>query len=83
MPLEGIPIDRVVAHLAEHHPQQLLWECNDAETMLPIDRPVATVMGHQPRDKPIDTGDGIAIDTGAGTIGPGRLTAVPLPERRF
>jgi serine/threonine protein phosphatase 1 len=81
VPLEGIPIDRVVPHLAQHHPRELLWASNDPETMLPVDRPV--VMGHQPRDKPMDNGDVIAIDTGAATLERGRLTAVLLPERRF
>ena len=41
-------------------------------------------MGHAPRDEPLDTGDVIAIDTGAGTRdGGGRLTALLLPERKF
>jgi len=79
--LDGVPFDRVVPHLAQHHQHELLWASNDPETMLPVDRPV--VMGHQPRDKPVDNGDVIAIDTGAATLETGRLTAVLLPERRF
>lgn len=81
VPLTGVPFDRVVPYLADTHAHDLLWASNDPEAMLPLDRPV--VMGHQPRDEPLDTGDVIAIDTGAGTLNGGRLTALLLPERRF
>jgi serine/threonine protein phosphatase 1 len=79
--LAGVPFDGVVQHLAEHHPRELLWTANDPETMPPIDRPI--IMGHQPRAEPLDTGDVLAIDTGAGTLDDGRLTALLLPERTF
>jgi hypothetical protein len=48
--------------------------------MLPVDRPI--VMGHRQVREPLDTGEVIAIDTGAGEPD-GRLTALLLPERRF
>lgn len=66
-----VPPDRKHAH-------DLLWGANDPEAMLPLDRPV--IMGHQPRQAPLDTSEVIAIDTGAGTLEGGRLTAVLLPE---
>lgn len=79
--LAGVPFDHVVPHLAEKHAHHLLWGSNDPEAMLPLDRPV--IMGHQPRESPLDTGDVIAIDTGAGTLDGGRLTALLLPEKTF
>jgi serine/threonine protein phosphatase 1 len=77
----GLTVDGVVPWLVKNRPADLLWAFNDAETMSPVDRPV--IMGHVPRARPIDTGDSIAIDTGAGTRRYGKLTAVVLPERRF
>jgi serine/threonine protein phosphatase 1 len=79
--LAGVPFDRVVLHLADQHAHDLLWASNDPEAMLPLGR--AVIMGHQPREAPLDTGDVIAIDTGAGTLDGGRLTALLLPERTF
>ncbi|MCB9686010.1 MAG: fructose-bisphosphatase class III [Alphaproteobacteria bacterium] len=78
---EGIELDQVVPWLAEHHAPDLMWRANDPEAMLPVGRPI--IMGHQPRPEPLDTGDVIAIDTGAGKPSMGRLTALLLPERKF
>ncbi|MBK7395762.1 MAG: metallophosphoesterase [Myxococcales bacterium] len=77
---EGVPFDGIVPWLVEHHAQDLLWSKNDPEMCPPIDRPV--IMGHRPRVDPLDTGDVLAIDTGAGSTD-GRLTALLLPERAF
>ena len=42
------------------------------------------IMGHVALNDPLDTGDVLAIDTGAGALGRhGRLTAVVLPQRKF
>ena len=79
--LKGIAYDQLVPYLAENHARDLLWGANDPEAAPPLDRPV--IMGHQPRQEPLDTGDVIAIDTGAGTLDGGRLTALLLPERAF
>jgi serine/threonine protein phosphatase 1 len=79
--LSGVAFDDVVPFLVRTHPATLLWAKNDPEEMLPVDRTV--IMGHVRRRAPLDTGDVLAIDTGAGTIGTGGLTAVVLPERRF
>ncbi len=68
-------------YLAANHLRELHWGTNDPEAAPPLDRPV--IMGHQPREEPFDTGDVIAIDTGAGTLDGGRLTALLLPERAF
>jgi len=77
----GLAVEGVVPWLVKHRAADLLWAFNDPEAMPPVDRPV--IMGHVPRPRPIDTGDAIAIDTGAGTRTYGKLTAVVLPERRF
>ncbi len=80
--LKGIAYDQLVPFLARHHLRDLHWGDNDPEAAPPLDRPV--IMGHRPREEPLDTGDVIAIDTGAGTVrGGGRLTALLLPERSF
>lgn len=80
-PLPGLALEEVVPHLARTIPASLLWAKNEPEEMLPVDRPV--VMGHLRMRRPLDTGNVIAIDTGAGTDPMGALTAVLLPERRF
>lgn len=59
----------------------LRWPSTEPEMMLPVDRTV--IMGHVPQRKAVDTGELIALDTGAGTCAPWKLTAVILPERRF
>jgi len=79
--LRGVPLDEVVPHLARVRPASLLWAKNDPETMLPVGRTV--IMGHLRVPEPIDTGEVLAIDTGAGTVPGAPLTAVLLPERRF
>ncbi len=79
--MTGLSADQVVPHLAKHKPASLLWAKNDPEDMLPVDRTV--VMGHLIQRRPLDAGYVIAVDTGAGTIPTGTLTAVVLPERRF
>jgi serine/threonine protein phosphatase 1 len=76
----GLTVEDVVPTLARGRAADLLWRANDPEAMVPLDRPL--IMGHRPRKAPLDTGDVIAIDTGAGKPG-GRLTAVVLPDRRF
>lgn len=78
---EGVAYDQIVPWLARHHGKELLWGTNEPEAIPPVDRPV--IMGHLVRDEPLDTGDVLAIDTGAGTVVNGRLTAVLLPERAF
>ncbi|MES2641376.1 MAG: metallophosphoesterase [Myxococcota bacterium] len=79
--LRGVAFADVVPFLAARHPDALLWGANDPEEMLALDRPV--VMGHVRRRSPLDIGHVLAIDTGAGTIVGGALTAVVLPERKF
>ncbi len=79
--LAGLASHEVIPHLARTKPASLLWPKNEPDDMLPLDRTV--LMGHVPLRKPLDTGAVLAIDTGAGTIPGGRLTAVILPERRF
>jgi serine/threonine protein phosphatase 1 len=79
--LAGLTVAEVVPHLVRTSPASLSWARNDPEEMLPIDRPV--IMGHMPRRAALDTGAVLAIDTGAGTLAGGALTAVVLPERRF
>lgn len=76
----GVTLDEVVPTLARQRTADLLWRGNDPDGMVPLGRPL--IMGHQPHRAPLDTGDVIAIDTGAGKPG-GRLTAVVLPDRRF
>jgi hypothetical protein len=78
--LRGLTPAEVVPWLARTRPADLMWRANDPETMLPVDRPI--VMGHRQVRAPLDTGEVIAIDTGAGEPD-GRLTALLLPERRF
>lgn len=80
-PLRGVAFAEVVPHLARTVPASLLWAANDPDEMLPVDAPV--IMGHVPREGPLDAGHVIAIDTGAGTTRLGRLTAVLLPSREF
>ncbi|MFZ5480452.1 MAG: metallophosphoesterase [Myxococcota bacterium] len=80
-PLAGLRMEEVVPRLARANPAVLRWPSTDPESMLPLDRPV--IMGHMPQRRARDTGDVIAIDTGAGTCAPWRLTAVVLPERIF
>ncbi len=80
-PMNGLRASEVIPHLARTKPESLLWPKHDPADMLPLDRTV--VMGHVPLRRPLDTGAVLAIDTGAGTIPGGRLTAVILPERRF
>lgn len=79
--LPTMSLPEVVPHLVAHHPATLLWASNDPREMLPVDRPV--VMGHVPQKRPVNLPHVLAIDTGAGTIQGGALTAVVLPERRF
>jgi hypothetical protein len=57
-------------------------QCNNTEPAqcLTVDRPV--IMGHQLLAQPLLASHVLAIDTGAGTKGDGRLTALLLPERR-
>lgn len=77
---EGPP-EMLVPGLAERDPARLIWGNSTPENMPPLDRPV--IVGHVPRAEPLDSGHVIALDTGAGTLDGGRLTAVLLPERRF
>ncbi len=80
--ITGARASDVVPWLVQRHPRTLTWSVTKPEDMIAVDRTV--VMGHLPRDQPIDLGHVIAIDTGAGTLGDeGRLTAVVLPSRRF
>lgn len=77
----GLASDQVVPWLVERHPADVLWPANTPELIPEIDRPV--IMGHMPRRRAWDGGHVIAVDTGAGTMANGQLTAVILPERRF
>jgi serine/threonine protein phosphatase 1 len=70
-------LEGIVAGAAE----DLLWATLTEAEMAVLDAPV--IHGHRPVAMPVDAGHAIAIDTGAGTFGDGRLTAVILPERRF
>jgi serine/threonine protein phosphatase 1 len=79
--LAGLRIEEVVPHLARTKPAVLRWPSTDPDSMMPLDRPV--IMGHVPQRRPLNTRDVLAIDRGAGTCAPWRLTAVTLPERRF
>ena len=65
----------------EHEPGRLIGGNCDVAAIVAVDRPV--IVGHQPLVEPIDGGHVIALDSGAGTVADGRLTAVLLPERRF
>jgi serine/threonine protein phosphatase 1 len=78
---EGTSRAHVVPDLATTRPASLLWPATQPEDVPALDRPV--IMGHVPRARPLDTGRVIAIDTGAGTLPDGALTAVMLPSRRF
>lgn len=80
-PLVGLTPEQVVPYLARENPAGMLWAKNDPYEMLPLDRTV--IMGHLRMRRPLDTGNVLAIDTGAGTDTMGALTAVILPERRF
>lgn len=77
----GMPADRVVPHLVATRPGSLLWPSTRPEEVPLLDRPV--IMGHVPVARPVDARNVIAIDTGAGTLPGGALTAVLLPSRRF
>lgn len=80
--LSRIPKERVIPWLADHYPADLVWGVTQPDRMPAVDRPV--VMGHVALTDPVDTGDVVAIDTGAGALGKvGRLTAVVLPQRKF
>jgi hypothetical protein len=79
--LAGLRADSVVRYLAQHAPESLLWPKTDPDAVLPVGRTV--VMGHVPLRRPYDDGLTIGVDTGAGTLRGGQLTAVILPERRF
>lgn len=79
--IPGVAGRDVMAHLVASRPRDLLWSRRAPENMVQLDRTV--IMGHVPREEPIDTGGILAIDTGAGTMDRGRLTALLLPERRF
>lgn len=78
----GVPESAVsVEQAVRDNPDSLLWAKNE-----PWDAPrlnQTVIMGHLIVGDPVDTGRVIALDTGAGTIAGGRLTAVLLPERRF
>ena len=78
---EGVEIDEAVPYLAETRAADLQWPSTPPENVPKLDRTV--VMGHQPQDEPVDLGWVVAVDTGAGTVPGGKLTAVVLPERRF
>ena len=79
--LGPVALDRVVPLLAVTRAADLMWRANDPLCMVPLDRPI--IMGHRRVDAPLDTGDVIAIDTGAADPHDGRLTALLLPERKF
>jgi hypothetical protein len=83
----GVPLsvpsvapESVVPHLARHEPRLLLWPSVDPAEMPITGRTV--IMGHRRHRAPIDTGNVLAVDTGAGLPG-GKLTAVLLPSREF
>lgn len=78
---DGLRLEEVVPWLARERPTDLLWRANDPDAMVPVGRTI--IMGHRPRSEPLDSGDVLAIDTGAGRAQGGRLTAVLLPERQF
>ncbi len=78
---DGTPAGMVVPHLVATRPASLLWPSTAPEDVPQLDRPV--IMGHVPRRVPLDSGTVIALDTGAGTLAGGALTAVVLPSRRF
>lgn len=73
--LDGVTLDQVVAHLATHKPDVLLWPMSDPETSLPVGRCV--ISGHATRDAALVTDDAIAVDVR------GALTGILLPERRL
>lgn len=73
--LRGVPYERIVEHLAEHHRDAILWAKNDVEAALPVGRPV--ISGHMGRDEALISEDAIAIDVR------GALTALLLPEREL
>jgi serine/threonine protein phosphatase 1 len=78
---EGREQDEIVPWLAEARVPDLMWRSNDPGAIPRVGRPI--IMGHRPLLTPVDTGGVIAIDTGAGTLPDGALTAVLLPERTF
>lgn len=72
----------VVPWYAQNAPDALLWIHTPPEQVAPVDRTV--VMGHYPIEVAVDTGEVIALDTGAGVFGDdGRLSAVVLPDREI
>lgn len=78
----GMPRAEMVPWLAAHHPADLIWGVTQPEDVPTVDRTV--IMGHVALNDPLDTGEVLAIDTGAGALGrSGRLTAVVLPQRKF
>lgn len=78
----GVPSSAVsVEDAVRFNPDSLLWSKNEPWDAPPLNQTV--IMGHLIVGDPVDTGRVIAIDTGAGTIVGGRLTAVLLPERVF
>ena len=79
--VEDLAPEDVVPWLVEHDPGKLIQGNCSVDDVVAVDRPV--IVGHQPVVEPIDAEHVIALDTGAGTVADGRLTAVLLPERRF
>lgn len=77
--LAGVPFDEIVPWLVRTFPSDLLWAGNDPHAALSIGRPV--IMGHMSLERALVSDDVIAIDTGAGTLREGALSAVLLPER--
>ena len=87
----GVPRHPALAHLepekvvpwyAQNAPDALMWVHTPPEMVAPVDRTV--IMGHYPLVDPVDTGEVIALDTGAGVFGDdGRLSAVVLPGREL
>ncbi len=73
-------IATIVPRIYRERDYYALWANTRPEECLPVDRPV--IMGHQKRASPLLLPHVMAIDTGAGSMKDGRLTAVLLPERR-
>jgi hypothetical protein len=76
VPLTGLQAHQVVPHLAHTRPLELLWPKQDPALLLPVDRPI--IMGHVRLPDVLDTGEVLAIDTGAPHH---KLSALLLPER--
>lgn len=76
----GVDAQQVVPWLAANRPHDLLWRTNTPSR--PHAASGTVIMGHIPLEGgPEDHGHTIAVDTGAGVLANGRLTAVVLPER--